>query len=171
MDYLQQVLDEDIIKKNNKESYIGISDLLIKIKATKKEISTCNNLRDMFIDYKNKINNVWTNCSIDNKKEVCKDLYNDMLKRVNNKNITEGVTYTILNRINNSYTKENMKEWKSVGIKILKLLYDYEYKLLYNTLKFNNINNDILVEDCNGNIKIYNKKYSKINKKLVKIKY
>ena len=106
-----------------------------------------------------------------NKKEVCKDLYSDMLKRVNNKNITEGVTYTILNRINNSYKKENMKEWKSVGIKILKLLYDYEYKLLYNTLKFNNINNDILVEDCNGNIKIYNKKYSKINKNLVKIKY
>ena len=87
-----------------------------------------------------------------------------MLKRVNNKNITEGVTYTILNRINNSYTKENMKEWKSIGLKILKLLYECDYRLFYNALKFNNVNNDILIETIDGNIKIYNKKYLKIIK-------
>ena len=58
-----------------------------------------------------------------------------------------------------------MKDWKSIGVKILKLLYEYDYKLLYNVLKFNNENFDILIENNDGDIRIYNKKYSKIIKK------
>ena len=58
-----------------------------------------------------------------------------------------------------------MKDWKSIGVKILKLLYEYDYKLLYNVLKFNNENFDTIIESNDGDIKIYNKKYSKIIKK------
>ena len=61
-----------------------------------------------------------------------------------------------------------MKDWKSIGVKILKLFYEYDYKLLYNVLKFNNENFDILIENNDGDIKIYNKKYSKIIKKQLK---
>ena len=55
-----------------------------------------------------------------------------------------------------------MKEWKTIGIQTLKLLYDYDYKLLDNVIKLNNKSNDFLIEDdvC-GYIKIYNKKYKK----------
>lgn len=168
MDYLEKILDEDIINNKN-EKIIGFKDLLVNIKVENKEISTCNNLRDIFMEFKEQQNKIWTNNLIINKKELSDVLYNEILNKISKKNITEGVVYCILTRINNSYTKENMKEWKSLGIKILKAIYDYNSNLLYNTLKLNNLNNDILLENNNGNIKIYNKKYIKIAKKLVGI--
>ena len=57
-----------------------------------------------------------------------------------------------------------MKEWKSIGIKILKMIYEINFKLLYNVLIFNNDNLDILIEDEHGDIKIYNKFYKKVSK-------
>lgn len=166
MDYLQQVLDEDIINKNNKDKNIKLSDLLINIKVKNKEKDICNKLLKIFIELKEEQNKIWNNSTNENKKELNDELYNKTLKKINKKYISEGVVFTILNRISNSYTKNNMKEWKSIGIKILKLLYDYDYKLLYNVIKLNNKNNDFLIEDdVSGYIKIYNKKYKKIAKK------
>ena len=125
----------------------------------------CDRLGKLFIELKQKQNAIWNNNNIVDKKQLCEELYNEVLNKVNKNNITDGVISTILNRISNSYTKENMKDWKSIGVKILKLFYEYDYKLLYNVLKFNNENFDILIENNDGDIKIYNKKYSKIIKK------
>ena len=128
----------------------------------------CDRLGKLFIELKQKQNAIWNNNNIVDKKQLCEELYNEVLNKVNKNNITDGVVSTILNRISNSYTKENMKDWKSIGVKILKLFYEYDYKLLYNVLKFNNENFDILIENNDGDIKIYNKKYSKIIKKQLK---
>lgn len=168
MDYLQKVLDESIIKIGNQKE-VHLKDLLININYTNKDRLICDRLGNEFIEFKQKQNSIWNNNNIENKKVLCDELYNEVLNKINKKNITEGVVYTILSRISNSYTKENMKEWKSIGIKILKLLYECDYRLFYNTLKFNNINNDIIIENNNGNIKIYNKNYSKIAKKSCRI--
>lgn len=168
MDHLQKVLDEEIIKNGN-EKNINLSDLLVNIKISNKEKMICDRLGNDFIILKNKQNAIWCNNNIENKKQLCDELYRNVLTSINNKYISDGIVYTILNRISNSYTKENMKEWKSIGIKILKLLYEYDYRLLYNALKFNSLNNDILIEKADGNVKIYNKNYSKIAKKSTKI--
>ena len=163
MDYLQQILNEDIVKLGNSKD-LNLKDLMPKIKATKNEKITCDNLRNIFMDYKNKQNSIWSNESIDNRNELCNIIYNETLKKFSNKKITYGVVYTILTRISNSYTKENMREWKSIGIKILKMIYEINFKLLYNVLIFNNDNLDFLIEDKNGTIKIYNKFYKKVSK-------
>ena len=165
MDYLQKVLDEDIIK-SGKTKTLSLKDLLINIKIKNSEKMICDRLGKLFIELKQKQNAIWNNNSIVDKKQLCDELYNEVLNKVNKNNITDGVISTILNRISNSYTKENMKDWKSIGVKILKLFYEYDYKLLYNVLKFNNENFDILIENNDGDIKIYNKKYSKIIKKI-----
>ena len=167
MDYLQQVLDEDIVKLGNSKD-IHLKDLLVNINSTKQDIFTCDNLRNIFMKYKEMQNNLWANDYIEDKRERNKELYLDLYSRVTKKKITEGLINVLLKRISNSYTKKNMREWKSIGIKILKILNEYNYKLLYNNIKFNNINNDILIENINGDIKIYNKNYSKISKNLLK---
>ena len=164
MDFLQKVLDEDIIKLGNTKT-LFLKDLLIDIKIKNSERLVCDRLGKLFIELKQKQNAIWNNNNIVDKKQLCDELYNEVLNKLNKNNITDGVVSTILNRISNSYTKENMKDWKSIGVKILKLLYEYDYNLLYNVLKFNNENFDILIENNDGDIKIYNKKYSKIIKK------
>lgn len=164
MDFLQKVLDEDIIKLGNQKE-LHLKDLLVNIKVINKEKKCCDNIRNIFMEYKKKQNEIWGNSSLTNKHELNESLYSDTLTRISKWNITEGVVYTVLNRIANSYTKENMKEWKSIGVKILKLLYDYNRKVLYNVLRFDSNNNDFLINKNNGNIKIYNKNYEKIIKK------
>ena len=60
MDYLQKVLDEDIIKLNNKGRTINLVDLLIPVKTTKSEQNAVNNIKKIFIDMKYKINKIWS---------------------------------------------------------------------------------------------------------------
>lgn len=164
MDYLQQVLNEDIIKLGNSKD-IHLKDLLINIKIKPNERLICDRLGEKFIELKEKQNKIWNTENLENKKEICNELYNNIFNSISKKNITEGIISLILTRISNSYTKDNMKEWKSIGLKILKMLYQYDYRLFYNSIKLNNLNSDNIIEDNNGIIKIYNKKYSKISKK------
>jgi hypothetical protein len=79
---------------------------------------------------------------------------------------TEGVVYEIFKRISNSYKNGGLKEWKTLGIRIVKILYDKDKNTLYNVLKFNNINCDFIIKDKENdkNIKIYNEYYKKIKK-------
>ena len=167
MDYLQKVLDEDIIKLNNKGRTINLVDLLIPVKTTKSEQNAVNNIKKIFIDMKYKINKIWSlDIGYDIKKIYIDNVHIETINKLNRYKITEGVIYEILNRISKSYINNGLKDWKTVGFKILKILYDKDYKKLYNVIKLNNEYFDILIESYDGYIEIYNKKYKKYKKQM-----
>ena len=167
MDYLQKVLDEDIIKLNNKGRTINLVDLLIPVKTTKSEQNAVNNIKKIFIDMKYKINKIWSlDIGYDIKKIYIDNVHIETINKLNRYKITEGVIYEILNRISKSYINNGLKDWKTAGFKILKILYDKDYKKLYNVIKLNNEYFDILIESYDGHIEIYNKKYKKYKKQM-----
>jgi hypothetical protein len=167
MDYLQQILDENIINNNNKEKYINIKDLLVNVKVSKSEQNAVNNIKKIFIDMKTKQNKIWNyDCDYTIKKLYIDNIYIETINKLSRYNITEGVIYEIFKRISNSYKNGGLKEWKTLGIRIIKLLYEKDRNVLYNVLKFNNLNCDFLIKDKKDdkNIKIYNEYYKKIIK-------
>ena len=167
MDYLQQVLDENIINKNNKEKYIHIKDLLVNIQVSKSEQNAVNNIKKIFIDMKTKQNRIWNyDCDYSIKKLYIDNIYLETLNKLSKYNISEGVVYEIFKRISNSYKNGGLKEWKTLGIRIIKILHDNDKNTLYNVLKFNNANCDFIIKDIENdkNIKIYDEYYKKIKK-------
>ena len=98
------------------------------------------------------------------KREYNNNIYNETLSKISKLKLTEGIVYEIFTRISNSYTNNRFKEWKSMGLKILKILYEVDSNLLYNVIKFDNKNFDVLLKDEIGIIKIYNELYTKIQK-------
>lgn len=166
MDYLEQVLDEEIKRKGENEytKDVLLSDLLLNIKVSKSEKSVCDRLKKLILEMKEKQNKIWSG-KYDNKYELAQEIYTDTLNKLINFNITEGVVYTIIDRTSKGYVNESMKEWKTIGLKILKLLYDYNKYTLLKLIKFDNKNYDVLIENVNGNIKLYDKTYEKIAKK------
>lgn len=165
MDYLERVIDEEI-KRKGKDEYskdMLFKDLLSDSIVKKSEQNAVNNLKKIVLDMKNNQNSIWASES-ENKRELSQSIYNDTLKKINNFSITEGVIYDILSRLSQGYIDSSMSEWKSVGLKLLKLIYDNNKMLLFKLLKFNNENYDILIEDNNGEIVLYGKKFKKIAK-------
>ena len=116
---------------------------------------------------KYKINIIWSlDIGYDIKKIYIDNVHIETINKLNRYKITEGVIYEILNRISKSYINNGLKDWKTVGFKILKILYDKDYKKLYNVIKLNNEYFDILIESYDGYIEIYNKKYKKYKKQM-----
>ena len=96
------------------------------------------------------------------------NIYKKTLSKISKFNITEGLVYEIFSRINNSHINNKVKEWKSMGIKILKILNEINPTCLYNVIRFKNDNFDNLIKSNQGKIKIYNEFYEKINKNIKK---
>jgi hypothetical protein len=165
MDYLEKILDEEIIKKDKKQytQDIFLSDLLLNIRVKKSEKAVCDRLKKLVVDMKVDQSKIWSG-EYDNKYELTQDIYNNTLVKLENFNITEGVVYTIIDRTSKGYINDSMKEWKGIGLKMLKLLYDFDKRTLFKLIKFDNKNYDILVEDKKGEIKLYGYTYRKIAK-------
>ncbi|OSA95782.1 UNVERIFIED_ORG: hypothetical protein B2H93_05000, partial [Clostridium botulinum] len=126
MDYLEKILDEDIVKNDSYDNIIELKKLLININVDKQSKRTVNYIKNLFIDMKNKQNTIWNkDCKYTIKKEYFNNVYLETLNKISNCKINECVVYEILNRISNSYKNGNVKEWRNIGMKILKLLYLY----------------------------------------------
>lgn len=165
MDYLQKVLDENIIKLGNQKE-IHLKDMLVNINVLKNEKRSVDYMKEIFVNMKNKQNYIWNYDMESNiKREYNNNIYNETLSKISKLKLTEGIVYEIFTRISNSYTNNRFKEWKSMGLKILKILYEVDSNLLYNVIKFDNKNFDVLLKDEIGIIKIYNELYTKIQKK------
>ena len=164
MDYLQKVLDENIIKLGNQKE-IHLKDMLVNINVLKNEKRSVDYMKEIFVNMKNKQNYIWNYDMESNiKREYNNNIYNETLSKISKLKLTEGIVYEIFTRISNSYTNNRFKEWKSMGLKILKILYEVDSNLLYNVIKFDNKNFDVLLKDEIGIIKIYNELYTKIQK-------
>ena len=165
MDYLQKVLDENIIKLGNQKE-IHLKDMLVNINVLKNEKRSVDYMKEIFVNMKNKQNYIWNYDMESNiKREYNNNIYNETLSKISKLKLTEGIVYEIFTRISNSYTNNRFKEWKSMGLKILKILYEIDSNLLYNVIKVDNKNFDVLLKDEIGIIKIYNELYTKIQKK------
>ena len=82
MDYLQKVLDENIIKLGNQKE-IHFKDMLVNINVLKNEKRSVDYMKEIFVNMKNKQNYIWNYDMESNiKREYNNNIYNETLSKI-----------------------------------------------------------------------------------------
>lgn len=161
MDFLEEIIDKEL-KYKDREDYIPFYSLLIKQKCVTGTKSTRINTIIQHISYYNEEQkNIWSQ-DIDNKYELHRITYENLLNKVKKINIDDEIVYTILYRISQAEFNENYKIYKTIGRKILNVLYDCNKEILFKNIKIKNEDKKILIDSECGDIKLYDKKCLKI---------
>lgn len=164
MDYLNIVLDELIDRDVNYENTINILDIIKKHKANKADRRKVNKIKKIAKELKCEQSKIWDS-DVDNKWELNQDIYKECLRKIKSIEITKDIIYTLFLRINKSYTNEKFVEYRSLGLRILKLLYDSDKVKFLDCIDIQLKNNENLIEDKEGNIDLYGVKFTKIGQK------
>lgn len=162
MDYLEEIMDKENKKKVDIET-IPLNKILIKDKASKADRNRIERIKTIVKSVTIQQQNIYMLQDCDNKWELSQDIYNDGIKKLKKINIDSNIIYTILKRIDKSYTSETNKfeDYKKLGRKIFMMLYDTDKNNFIKNIKVKK-NNIYIIEDKNGDIKLYNKKFKKI---------
>lgn len=162
MDYLEEIIDKEINVKNY-ETDIPLSSILISEKASKADRRKIERIIKIVTEMKNAQNQIYNMQDCDNKWELIQDNYNYNMKRLRKIYITSVMIYAIIKRIDDAYNNENskFKEYKPISRKLLNTLFDYNHEYFLQNIKIKK-NNIYIIEDKDGDIKLYNKKFKKI---------
>ena len=162
MDYLEEIMDKENKKKVDIET-IPLNKILIKDKASKADRNRIERIKAIVKSVTIQQQNIYMLQDCDNKWELSQDIYNDGIKKLKKINIDSNIIYTILKRIDKSYTSETSKfeDYKKLGRKIFMMLYDTDKNNFIKNTKVKK-DNIYIIEDKNGDIKLYNKKFKKI---------
>lgn len=162
MDYLEEIIDKEINVKNY-ETDIPLSSILISEKASKADRRKIERIIKIVTEMKNTQNQIYNMQDCDNKWELIQDNYNYNMKRLRKIHITSVMIYAIIKRIDDAYNNENskFKEYKPISRKLLNTLFDYNHEYFLQNIKIKK-NNIYIIEDKDGDIKLYNKKFKKI---------
>lgn len=164
MDYLEEIIDKEL-KYKDREEYIPFYELLVDQKCTSgKKLDKINKIVQYVTKYNDEQKNIWSQ-NIDNRYELHRKSYEDLLNKVQKISLDSEILYTILYRIGQSEFNDNYKIYKNIGRKILNVLCDYNKKMLLKNIKIKNEETEILIDDENGEIKLYDKKCLKIKQK------
>ena len=163
MDYLNKIFDEKIEKWSkgyNKE--IPLYKILIKEKCNKFNKRTIDKIVTAIKNMKIEIINIW-NSNYENKYFLYNETRSRYVQEISKLSIDSSTIYTILKRIDKSSRFEKYSDYKKIGFQMLTILYETNRVSFLSNIKIKSKNNNYIVESDEGNIKLYNKKFIKIN--------
>lgn len=162
MDYLEEIIDKENKKKIDTET-IPLNKILVKDKASKEGRYTIEKIKSIVNSVVIQQHNIYMLQDCDNKWELSQDIYNNGVNKLKKIKINSNIIYTILKRIDKSYESDTDKfaDYKKIGRKIMMMLYDVYGDSFIKNIKVKK-NNIYIIEDENGGIKLYNKKFKKI---------
>ena len=171
MDYLEEVIDEKL-KRKELDEIIPFSDII--------DTNNCNNItsntkmkvdkiKNKVVKLKNKQTIIWSDNNINNSNKylLSKNEYLQTLEEIKKINVDDSVIYLILLRIGKSYDDNSRNNnYKYIGKKILNILYDCDKNMFLKKLKIKQNSNYNLIENDDGDIILYQKKFKKVPKTL-----
>ena len=160
MDYLNKILDVRIKKYDKYKKELPLNVILIKRKPTKFTRRTIMKLKNMAINMKKEINEIFVN-NYENKFELYQEIkskYYNMFQRVE---INEEVIYEIIKRVSKSSYDKNYEDYRYCGKMLLSLLFEIKKKDFIENVEIKPKRNSYLFIDENGEIEIYGLKLTK----------
>lgn len=155
MDYLNQILDKNIIKNNRWNSKtIHIHKLLNNGCNKKSSRNSIDRIKNNYLDMKNKINYLYS-INAENKYEEIMFIKSTALANIKKIKIDEFIIYNIIKRISMSEFNDKYKDYKNIGLGLLSLLYTADKISLLKSFNIKKKNNEYLYQDNDGDIKIY----------------
>jgi len=161
MDYLEEVLD-DYVKRKDENSYdVPLVDVLEKQKINKQDNKIIDKIKKKSKELKYHQAKIW-NSECENKWELNKDLHDSILNDIKKIQIYPSTIYTILLRIHKSFTSNKYDEYKQIGKRIMTLLYESNKFEFIKCIKINTKNKSFIIETDDGNINLYGINFEKI---------
>lgn len=166
MDYLNKILDEKIDKweKGTYKKEIKIHKMLVTGQNKKASRKTIEKIKKYYIDMKKNINYLYSNNS-DNRYEEIVFIKNETINKIKKTRIDSYVIYNIIKRISMSEYNAKYEDYKSLGNKIISLLYECDKVSVLNCFKIKSNNNSFLIKNDKGDINLYGVLFEKTTKK------
>lgn len=166
MDYLQEILSEEIVRDIEYKKTIDLHELLKISKPDKASRKTIDKIKNHTKTLKYNYYKIFTS-NDNNKYELCKEAKNEILDKIKNTNIDDNIISNIIKKVSLSYKSDDSRyiEYRRVGRLMLSLLYECNRKRFLKNIKVNRGNKYILQENINGDIIIYGVKFEKVKVK------
>ncbi len=161
MDFLQKVIDEEIPRGKRGEGELNFLDLLINEKIVGVNGGTVTNILNKVDKLNNEINSMFI-CDMDKKlRSECISIKKEcIIKEIKKLKVNNKILICIFKRINND-KKDKYNNLKKSGLLLLNIIFNSHKEDFIKILIEKK--NDILYlkEEKNGDIKIYDKNFSK----------
>jgi len=156
MDYVQKILDS--LPNAKRVNTVELSSLIRDEYLENVSWKQINEIINLVINYKKDVHDFWEkNKGIENAYHSYKNIEYIFIENIQQRQISNSTMLALIKRINN----KKLKEYKYRKF-IMDILYDkYAEDIIKHFKQVNDFENEHLVEDCNGKIKIFGKKYQK----------
>lgn len=161
MDYLQMVIDENIPRVSKSESDLNFLDLFVN-KTTKKANHTkVNRILDKVIKFNNEITSLFAKeINVEDRTRYRNIKKERIISEIKKMKVDELILLTILKRLNNE-GKDRYSNLRKSYLTILNIIYNAHKECFLKLLKGDEGKASFIKEDKNGEIKIYDKNFTK----------
>lgn len=161
MDYLQMVIDENIPRVSKSESDLNFLDLFVN-KTTKKANHTkVNRILDKVIKFNNEITSLFAKeINVEDRTRYRNIKKERIISEIKKMKVDELILLTILKRLNNE-GKDKYSNLRKSYLTILNIIYNAHKECFLKLLKGDEGKASFIKEDKNGEIKIYDKNFTK----------
>lgn len=153
MDYLEQILDKEVKYKETYDKCIPLKDILVKSNNKKANRHSIEKIKREIKTMRTNIYKIWNDCQMDNviKKDMVVAEKNKCYDNIKNININHDIIATIIKRIGKSYECQKYEEYKSIGMTMLRTIFNINKIDFIKCFLVKKKNNVYIIEDKNSN--------------------